>query len=170
KDDPTLKELTITPAKFAAKPGQEQQLKAEAVFSDGKKRDVTWLCKFESNDAGLAAVDQRGTVSVRRNGETSVRVSFQTGVSVVLVTAPSEKEVDRTRLATRNNFIDGHVFDKLAALRIEPSDLCSDAEFLRRAFLDTIGVLPTPDEVKAFLADTSAEKRGKLVDRLPPPP
>lgn len=166
KDDPTLKELIVTPAKFTAKPGQTQRLKAEAVFSDGKKRDVTWLCKFDSNDAGLASVDQHGSVSVRRNGETSVRVSFQTAVSVVVVTAPFDKPVAKELLAQRNNFIDEHVFDKIAALRIEPSDLCTDAEFLRRAFLDTIGVLPTPDEVKTFLADTSADKRSKLIDCL----
>jgi hypothetical protein len=166
KDDRTLKELKITPSKITGKPGQTQQLKAEAVFSDGKARDVTWLCRFESNDAGLAEVDLHGNVRVRRNGETAVRVSFQTGVSVVLVTAAFEKPVEQQKLAKRNNFIDEHVFNKLAALRIEPSELCSDADFLRRAYLDTIGVLPTPDEARAFLADTSADKRAKLVDRL----
>src|SRR5262249_28196509 len=68
--------------------------------------------------------------------------------------------------SVRHNFIDEHVFNKLAALRIEPSELCGDIEFLRRAHLDAIGVLPTPAEVRAFLADTSSDKRNKLIDHL----
>jgi hypothetical protein len=166
KEDATLKELKLSPARLTGKPGDSHKLKVEAVFSDGKSSDVTWLCKFESNDPGLAEVDLHGTVRIRRNGETAVRVMYQAAVSVIVVTAPFDKQVDEKKLSARNNFIDEHVFKKLGALRIEPSDLCSDAEFLRRAHLDTIGVLPTPDEVKSFLADTSADKRTKLIDRL----
>jgi hypothetical protein len=74
--------------------------------------------------------------------------------------------VDAVLFTQRNNFIDEHVFTKLAALKIEPSALCSDEEFLRRVYLDTIGVLPTPNEITGFLADKAANKRSKVIDQL----
>src|SRR5262249_26885056 len=74
--------------------------------------------------------------------------------------------IDPARPAVRNNFIDEHVFNKLARLRIESSDLCTDEEFLRRASLDACGVLPAPDEVRAFLADPRSDKRARKVDEL----
>ncbi len=166
KNDPTLQDLQVSPVRFTARPGQSRKLQATAVFSDGSSRDVTWLCRFDSNDAGLAEVDAHGTVRVRRNGETAIRVSFQTSVAVVNVTAPFDRPLDAARLPKPNNFIDQHVLARLAELRIEPSELCSDAEFLRRAYLDTIGVLPTPAEVRAFLADKRSDKRQRLVEHL----
>ena len=65
-----------------------------------------------------------------------------------------------------NNYVDKHVFAKLKMLSIPPSDLCTDQEFVRRAYLDLCGILPTPDEAQAFLADTDPDKRAKLIDAL----
>jgi hypothetical protein len=166
KDDPGITGLKITPAAVAGKPGMDVGLKVEASYSDGSTRDVTWLAKFEAGDAGQAEVNAAGRLRVRRHGESSVRAAFQGQVAVALVTAPFTHAVDAKRYEKKNNAIDGPVMAKLKALNIEPSDGCTDAEFLRRAVLDTIGVLPTPDEVRAFLADTRADKRAKLVEEI----
>ncbi len=166
KADATLKDIRLRPDRLTLAPGTSADLKVEATFSDGSTRDVTWLCRFESNDPGQAEIDLLGKVRVRRHGETAVRASFQTGVAVAVVTSARPKAIDPKHFAIKNNVVDEHVFAKLRDLRIEPSGLCSDAEFMRRAHLDTIGVLPTPAEVQAFLADASADKRKKLVDAL----
>src|SRR5205814_1524366 len=79
---------------------------------------------------------------------------------------PFEQSVSPDLFAKKNNFIDEHVFAKLAALRIQPSELSGDSEFLRRVFLDTIGVMPTPDEARAFLADTRPDKRARLIEHV----
>jgi Protein of unknown function (DUF1553)/Protein of unknown function (DUF1549)/Bacterial Ig-like domain (group 2) len=166
KKDATLEGIRVLPERLALAPGASAHLKVEATFSDGTRRDVTWLCRFESNDPGQVEVDLAGKVRVRRHGETAVRASFQTGVAVAVITAARPTAIDPKHFAVKNNVVDEHVFAKLSALRIEPSGLCSDAEFMRRAHLDTIGVLPTPAEVRTFLANTAADKRKKLVDAL----
>jgi hypothetical protein len=164
--DPTVRRLEVLPGNRVLKPGDELQLTVRAEYSDGRRDDVTWLTRFDSNDPGMAEVDARGRVRVRRPGETAVRASFQGLVSVVIITAPFDRPARPGPQAPRNNFIDEHVFNKLAALRIEPSELCDDATFLRRAFLDTTGVLPTTEQVRAFLSDSRPDKRARLVEAL----
>ncbi|MCU0705214.1 MAG: DUF1549 domain-containing protein [Fimbriiglobus sp.] len=161
-----IAKLDITPGDKVMKPGEKQQLTATATFSDGTTKDVTWLTKFDTNDAAVCEVTPGGRVTAKRNGATAVRAAFLTEVAVVTVAVPFDKPVDEAKFAVRNNAIDDGVFAKLKELRIEPSGLSSDAEFLRRVYLDVIGTLPTPAEVKAFLADTAADKRTKAIDSL----
>jgi Protein of unknown function (DUF1549)/Protein of unknown function (DUF1553)/Bacterial Ig-like domain (group 2) len=166
KDEPDIKRLWAEPAQRTLAPGQEQQLTVFAEYTDGRKRDVTWLARFDSNDAGVAAVDALGRVTVKRPGETAVRAAFMGQVAVVIVTAPFSQKINADAFRERNNFIDDHVFAKLAALNVEPSGLSDDAEFCRRVYLDTIGTLPTPGEIRDFLADKRADRRAKLIDVL----
>ncbi len=166
KTDPEVRRLEVLPAQRTLRPGDKMDLLVRAEYSDGSHRDVTWLSRFDSNDAGTASVDAWGKVRVNRHGEMSLRVSFQGLVAVALVTAPYDQQVEPARFRSRNNFVDEHVFNKLEALHIEPSDLCTDTEFLRRTMLDTIGILPKSDEVRAFLNDHRADKRARLIDAL----
>ncbi len=166
KDDPKLLKLELQPKLQVLKTGAEQQLTAIGVFSDGSKRDVTWLTRFDSNDAGLVAVSPAGIAKALRNGETAIRASFQTEVAVAIITTPYPNNVPADRFTPRNNFVDDAVFAKLKGLRIEPAELSGDEEFIRRAFIDAIGVLPTPQEVRDFCADRDAAKRSKLIDSL----
>ncbi len=158
--------LEVTPADKVLKVGEELQLTATATFTDGGKVDVTWLTKFDTNDANVATVDAKGLVKAKRNGATSIRAAMLTEVSVAVLAVPFDRPVDDAKFAVTNNFIDGAAFAKLKSLRIEPAGVSDDAEFLRRVHLDATGTLPTPDAARAFLADPAADKRAKAIDKL----
>ena len=141
-----------------------RRLLVTARFSDGSEADVTHLVRFSSNDDSIAAVSQTGLVTAGRGGETAIMVRAP-GV----VAAAKVGVVTSTRAVTpleQYNFIDKHVGDKLRRLRIPASAPATDEEFLRRAYLDIIGLIPTAGEARRFLADKSADKRAKLVDEL----
>lgn len=161
-----ISKLELTATATVLKPGEEAQLVATATFADGTKRDVTWLTKFDSNDPAYLEVSYRGHAKALRNGASAVRAMFLTEVAVVVFSMPYDHPTDPKRFEGGNNFIDKHVLAKLKELHIEPSDICSDEEFIRRLFLDTCGILPTANEVTAFVASQDANKRAKLVDTV----
>lgn len=165
-DEPRAVKLEVAAGSGPLKVGQQQQIVVQARYSDGTLRDVTWLSKFVSNDEGLLDVSTDGLATALRNGETAVRVHFQQLVEAVIFSVPYETITPPELFARKNNAIDELVFGKLAQLHIPPADLCDDARFLRRAMLDTIGTLPTPAEVRSFLADASSDKRARLVEVL----
>ncbi|HZE96715.1 MAG TPA: DUF1549 domain-containing protein [Planctomycetota bacterium] len=162
----TLASLEILGGGRRIAAGQEQQLLVRGIFSDGAVRDLTWLAKFYSNDASVLNVSDAGLVKAKREGASTIRAHFQDKVAVVGFTIPHAKAVDPALYEKRQNVLDGPVFDKLAELRIPPAPGCSDEEFFRRAYLDTLGTLPAPEEVTAFLGDPAADKRAKLPDQL----
>ena len=166
--DARLQRLEILPAASQQKKGASQQLVVRGHFSDGHVEDVTRWCKYTSANATVASVDERGLASIIGFGEGAINAWYLSQNVIATVSSPYESPVDAAIFANaeRSNFIDEQVLAKLKSLNIPPSPRCSDTEFIRRAFLDTIGVLPTADEVRAFLSDESPDKRDRLVDQL----
>jgi Protein of unknown function (DUF1549)/Protein of unknown function (DUF1553)/Bacterial Ig-like domain (group 2) len=166
RDEAKLTKLTITPETKTVSVGSVTPLMAQATFSDGTQRDVTWLTKFETNDAAVATVDASGNVKATRNGATAIRGMFQSDVAVASFLVPYDLAIDERRFEKTDNKIDQLVQQKLRELRIEPSGLCDDREFYRRVMLDACGVLPTPEEVQSFVEDRSSDKRDRLIETI----
>ncbi len=145
----------------------KQPLVARAKYSDGTDRDVTSLCVFMTSNEGSAAVDGNGVITSAKRGEAFVMARFATfTVGTQVIVLPKGLPYEFPSYAEGNNYIDTLVNAKLRKLRIVPSQTCGDEEFLRRASLDIVGLLPTPEEHDAFVADTDPAKREKLVDQL----
>src|SRR5262249_12598008 len=149
--DPTVTKLEVWPAARLMTPGEQQQLIVRASWSDGSVEDVTAAAQLEALNDGVASVSPGGLVAAKDRGETHIMVRFGGQVGVARVTLPYAAGV-KDEFA-RFNFIDDRLIAKWKDLGLTPAPLCDDAEFLRRLQLDLIGTLPTPAEVKAFLAD-----------------
>src|SRR5262249_50622308 len=139
-----------------------------AHFSDGHAEDVTRWAKFSTTDEGIASVDDTGTVRVRGPGQAAISVWYLSRVAAARIASPYPNTIDPAafREAARNNFIDDLVLRKLEELALEPSAPSDDAEFIRRAYLDAAGILPTDIEVQRFLNDSSSDRRQRLIDAL----
>ncbi len=166
--DPRIEHIEVLPAQTVLATGDQQQLIVRAHFSNGHVEDVTRWAKFESTNGSVAEVDNLGLVRISGEGEGAISVWYLSRVETATITVPYQREgtEDSFAAAPRRNFIDDLVLEKLAQLNIPPSPRASDSEFLRRAYLDTIGTLPTVEESRAFLADQSADKRDRVIDAL----
>ena len=160
--------IDLGPAESVAAPGQKVALAVTARYSDGSTRDVTRWSRFTSADETVATVDPAGGVSVIGNGAGAVTAWFSSLIAVANVIAPFPHAVSPADYsnAPRANVIDELNLAQLEQLHLKPSPPCDDATFLRRAFIDTIGRLPTPEEVREYLADTSPARKQRLVDLL----
>ena len=147
-------------------PEHTQQVTTVAHFADASKADVTRLTVFRSSDESVAKVDANGLVTFLKTGEVAIQTKYLNETVSVRLTfvAPDPKFVWPN--PPTNNYVDELLFAKLKLLEIPPSELAGDAEFLRRVYLDLLGVLPTPAEAEKFLADTHPKKRAKLIDTL----
>lgn len=158
-------QLTVEPLERVGKPGLTQQLRVVATFEDGATRDVTALAKYDSMDEMAATVTAGGFVEAIGRGQVPVMIRYEGQAKAAVVTIPYADEIDLKDWKP-NNFIDELAADKFREVGIQPSGLCDDATFVRRAFLDSVGTLPTIDESRAFINSKNANKRAELIDAL----
>jgi hypothetical protein len=166
EDTARVVSVRMSPEKIVLAPGQKHRLQLIAHYDNGTTRDVTRLGVLNANNELFAAVDDEWLVTAGDFGETAIVARFErkfaaTGV-IVLRPAPNFQPTP----VPDDHYIDTFVLQKLNDLKIEPSPVAGDEEFLRRVYLDLIGLQPAPDEVRAFLADADADKRAKIVDAL----
>lgn len=163
---PVLQRLEASPREqILIEPVDSVRLTVTAHFSDGSARDVTVLTTFETSNMN-GTVERDGTAIKLHNGETTVLARYldrQTTVQLAFVPA---RPGFTWKPVPEANDIDQHVFARLKKLRMHPSELCTDSVFVRRAYLDAIGILPTTEETRCFLADKREDKRSRLIDAL----
>lgn len=166
--DAAFATLEVEPKEIVfARPGDAAKLRVIAKWADGTREDVTPLCRFRSNDESVAKVSLSGEITALGKGDTAVVVFYDNGIAPVSVLLPvSDKVGPKYPAVPTPTKVDELVVAKLRKLGVVPSDLCTDAEFLRRVSLDMTGTPPTAAEVETFLADTSADKRAKKVEEL----
>ncbi|HQU42720.1 MAG TPA: DUF1549 domain-containing protein, partial [Pirellulales bacterium] len=167
--EPTLAAIEVQPPERLLSAGESQQLAVTARYSDGPDRDVTATAEYFSQQSTRLEVSPGGLIrSLGEKGDAVITVRYMGMVAVSRMTVPYAGDVPESLYAAfePKTFVDKLVLQKWRKLGLAPSPSAGDAEFVRRAFLDSIGTLPTPQEVRDFLADASADKRDRLIDRL----
>ncbi|MCG8583445.1 MAG: DUF1549 and DUF1553 domain-containing protein [Pirellulales bacterium] len=163
---PTVERVELFPPGAVLR-GKDTKMRSTVVahYADGSSRDVTNLAVFSSSNDASAAIDEAGVVTAGSRGEAFVMARFDTHtVGSHYIVLPSELKYEQPQVT--GNYIDELIGSKLHKLRMTPSEICTDEEFLRRVTLDITGVLPTEEEYHAFINDVAPDKRTQLVDRL----
>lgn len=165
---PKCVKLEVYPptGRLLKRPAHTQQLSVLAHFSDGSVKDVTPLACYSSSDTEVASIDESGFVNGLDRGEAAILVRYQEHVATCYMTFVKDIPGFQWSDPPRNNYIDDLVYAKLKKLSYQPGDLATDEEFLRRVYLDVIGVMPTVAETNRFLADQAPDKRKRLIDEL----
>jgi hypothetical protein len=164
-----LDRIEIYPSSRRLSRGTSQQVVVTARYNDGRIEDVTRWAQYQSNDVEVADVTEAGQVrTVGLSGQAAIMARYQGKVAVFRATVPVARGDGKP---TATVFRPANAIDRLAlkqwqSLGIEPSDLCGDAEFIRRVSLDITGTLPTAGQTRTFVADSKTDKRERLVDSL----
>ena len=166
--DPALARLEVVPPVRTLNIGQTQRFAVWATFMDGTRRDVSRETLFSGSDGAVITVSAGGEAKVVGNGGAAVLIRYKDLVATASILSPfgTPRTIPASSPTTGPEHIDRLVSQKLADLGLEPSGKSADYDFLRRAYLDAIGTLPTPDEARTFLADKDPGKRTKLIDAL----
>jgi len=165
--DPRVSSIRLEPSERVLSMKTGQQLRVIAIYTDGREVDVTTHARYQTNNDGLGAVSETGLVTAgEAPGDLAVMASYMNQVAVFRALIPRGETIASYPDLPTANFIDQLVFAKLKKLNILPSEQASDADYLRRVYLDVIGTLPTPAEARRFFADTRPDKRARLVDEL----
>ncbi len=166
---PRVKNLQVLPKNFVVPlPGMKQQTAVLATYTDGSVRDVSAEAFVESSNTEAATVDKAGLVTTLRRGEMALMVRYEGAYTATTMVVMGDRSGYAWKPAEEYNWIDGLVYDKLKQVKLLPSDVCTDGEFIRRIYLDLTGLLPTAEDVRKFVEDKkpSRQKREELVDRL----
>ncbi|MCO6456627.1 MAG: DUF1553 domain-containing protein [Pirellulaceae bacterium] len=164
-DAPEVTHLTVAPASRVTQVGQSQQLQVIAHYSDQSQRDVTAQARFDSMDDGVLSVDGAGLVRCEGRGQAAIMVRYEDQAEIATFVIPYAESVQLAGWRNQN-YVDELAEAKFRELGLEPSPLCDDATFVRRAFLDAIGTLPTPEVTTAFVQSADPDKRTRLIDQL----
>lgn len=146
--------------------GGKLQLVAVGEYNDGTVRDLTRVVAYSSNIAQIASVKPGGQITGEQPGETAIMARTLGRAAAVPILVVKDRPMADYPNVPANNFIDKHVFAKLRRINVIPSELSTDQEFLRRVFMDTVGMVPTIEETRAFLDSPDPRKREKLIDAL----
>jgi len=166
---PRVSRIEVTPADPVVNQiGSRQQVRVVAFFADGEQRDVTHEAFITSGNAEVADVDASGLLTTVRRGEAPILARYEGAYAATTLTVMGQREDFQWAQPPSWNRIDDLVATKWERLRILPSELCSDEEFLRRVYLDLTGLPPTSDEIRGFVADATEtqQKRAAAIDRL----
>lgn len=166
---PRVSRIEIAPHNpYLPRAGLRQQITVEAHYTDGSIRDVTHEAFIESGNIEVVAAEEGGIVKLLRRGEAPILVRFEGAYAATTLTVMGDRSGFVWSDPPKFNYVDQHVYDKLQSVKVLPSELCTDAEFIRRVSIDLTGLPPTADAVRTFLADDrdTQVKRQALVDRL----
>jgi hypothetical protein len=169
KDAPRVSRIEVYPQSTVIPlPGIKQQMTVTATYADGSTRDVTAEAFLTSSNTEVATLDKDGVVMAVRRGETAVLARYEGNYAAATLIIMGDRGGFAWQETPEYNWIDTLVYAKLKSVKVQPSDVCTDADFVRRLYLDLTGVPPEPEAVKAFLADgrPSRVKRDDLVDKL----
>ena len=148
--------------------GDKQQVRILATYSDGSQRDVTAEAFINSSNTDIVAIESGSLINTLRRGESAILARYEGAYAATTVTVMGDRTGFAWEQPAVNNPIDELTAQKWQRMKILPSDLCSDAEFIRRVYLDLTGLPPTSEETKAFLNDDrpTKVKRDEVIDRL----